>query len=64
MFFLRKLGKKELNYIFNDEQWSIKHDQGQRTYIVLLDQPGNLLGLEKGEIGPRKSLIHVRCRDA
>ncbi|GET66880.1 hypothetical protein GLOIN_2v1778047 [Rhizophagus irregularis DAOM 181602=DAOM 197198] len=35
----QELGKKQLNYIFNDEQWSIKHyDQGQKTYIVLLDQ--------------------------
>ncbi|PKB98838.1 hypothetical protein RhiirA5_430733 [Rhizophagus irregularis] len=38
-FFQGSWGKKQLNYIFNDEQWSIKHyDQGQKTYIVLLDQ--------------------------
>jgi len=43
-FFRGSWGKKELNYIFNDEQWSTKHyDQGQKTYIVLLDQPKDLL---------------------
>ncbi|RGB24688.1 hypothetical protein C1646_772721, partial [Rhizophagus diaphanus] len=36
----RSWGKKQLNYIFNDEHWSIKHyDQDQKTYIILLDQP-------------------------
>ena len=50
-FFQGSWGKKELNYIFNDEQWSTKHyDQGQRTYIVLLDQPKDLV--KKGEINP------------
>jgi hypothetical protein len=50
-FFRGSWGKKELNYIFNDKQWSTKHyDQGQRTYIVLLDQPKDLV--KKGEINP------------
>lgn len=38
-FFHGSWGKNQLNYIFNDEQWSVKHyDQGQKTYIILLDQ--------------------------
>jgi len=50
-FFRGSWGKKELNYIFNDEQWSTKHyDQGQRTYIVLLDQPKELV--KNNEINP------------
>jgi hypothetical protein len=58
-FFRGSWGKKELNYIFNDEQWSTKHyDQGQKTYIVLLDQPKDLLSnnkqfeVKKSEINP------------
>ena len=57
-FFQESWGKKELNYVFNDEQWSTKHyDQGQRTYIVLLDQPKDLL-LNNKQFEVKKSGIN------
>lgn len=59
-FFRGSWGKKQLNYIFNDEQWSIKHhDQGQKTYIVLLDQLSESCnsGVRTRETNPLAALV-------
>ena len=62
MFFSRELRKKQLNYILNDEQWLTKHyDQGQKTYIVLLDQQEEFCNrVKKYENNPLAALANQR----